>query len=80
LGYSKAVFRVVAELFETAAGEQSSGVLRTFDDFAIALALDSGLPLDEVSKRLSNEMNASRVTAASLARSHALKPSPSSLK
>lgn len=57
MSYSKAVFKVVAELFEAAAVDENSGVLRTFNDFAIALALDSGLPLDEVSKHLVNEIN-----------------------
>lgn len=56
MGYSRNVFRIVAELVETKITDERSSALRTIDDFVIALSLDSGLPLQEVRSRLIDQL------------------------
>lgn len=48
MGYSNAIFEVAAEILVDARDQAGSGNLRDFQDFVIALSIDSGLPRDEV--------------------------------
>ncbi len=50
------MFRMVAEILEGADLESSGSSLKTYDDFVIALSLDTGLTRQEVRSRLSQEL------------------------
>ena len=56
LGYSDKVFEVVADLMIDVEERSETVGLREFQDFIIALSIDSGLPKDEVQSRLMDKM------------------------
>ena len=56
MGYSDKVFEIVANLLLDAEERSSSVGLREFQDFVIALSIDSGLPKDEVQSLLVEKM------------------------
>ena len=56
MGYSDKVFEVVAHILLEAEERSSSVGLREFQDFVIALSIDSGLEKDEVQSILVDKM------------------------
>lgn len=60
MGYSEAMFDTVASLLVSPEQPKRMDNLREFDDFVIALSMDSGLPIDDVRRRLEQRMNSAR--------------------
>lgn len=60
MGYSKAMFDTVARLLVSPDQPNRTGDLRGFDDFVIALSMDSGLPIESVRIRLKERMRFAR--------------------
>ena len=50
------IFTAVAQLLLDEGNDQSNQLLNSFDDFVVALCIDSGLPREEVQSRLVEKM------------------------
>lgn len=57
MGYSSKIYSIAADLIETPRTQGQRSPLSDFDDFVIALSIDSGLSMDTVRTHLINEMS-----------------------
>lgn len=60
MGYSEAMFDTVASILVSPEQPKRTDNLRGFDDFVIALSMDSGLSTENVRMRLEKRMNLAR--------------------
>jgi hypothetical protein len=55
--YDERTFDAIADLLVSLEQPTQQSILRGFDDYVIALSLDSGLPLDDARVRLKERMS-----------------------